>query len=133
MTTTTIILNIEPEAYNIGQWVALVKEYPEGQENYEIVITGPSGDVWTVEATDSTVALSELEDAVERYRQWVVSNQNNQLLTAKLSPALVTNNTFLAISEPDLADIVNQVKALTKQANMLIRFRKSDFLDISDT
>jgi hypothetical protein len=58
---------------------------------------------------------------------------NGVTLRAKAQTALTTNATFLAIANPTAAQVATQVKALTRETNVLLRLLLNALTDISDT
>ena len=54
-------------------------------------------------------------------------------MLAKAKAALAANATFLGLASPTNAQVVAQVKALTKEANALIKLEVRDLLDTSGT
>lgn len=79
--------------------------------------------------TDSENALADAVDAKE------LESVNRPSVESKASDALTVNSAFLDIALQDMtqADIVKQVRALTRQNNALIRLVLGNFSDISDT
>lgn len=61
------------------------------------------------------------------------AKNNAANLTTKAKTALTNNNTFLAIVSPTNADIVAQVKALTRQVNALIKLEIQDLANTTGT
>lgn len=85
------------------------------------LIGGIPTETWTVRAKsqaeiDSTTATT-----------------NTAALLAKAKAALAANATFLGLASPTNAQVVAQVKALTKEANALIKLEVRDLLDTSGT
>jgi hypothetical protein len=62
-----------------------------------------------------------------------VAGQNAQTLTDRAAAALAGNATFLAIASPSNAQVVAQVRALTRQVNALIRLEIRALADVSDS
>ena len=58
---------------------------------------------------------------------------NEKSLMEKAGAAIETNKTFLAITSPTNAQVVAQVKALTRQNNALIRLITKALGDVSGT
>ena len=58
---------------------------------------------------------------------------NRALLFDKASEALAANQTFLALQNPTNAQVLAQVRLLTREVNALIRLQLASFEDVSDT
>lgn len=58
---------------------------------------------------------------------------NSDSLKSKARSAVTNNNTFLAIASPTNAQVVAQVKALTRQNNALIKLILGEFTDMTGT
>lgn len=62
-----------------------------------------------------------------------VVDLNAQLLRDRVTAALTANATFLALAAPTNAQVVAQVRTLTKECNALIRLAAALLADVSDT
>lgn len=61
-------------------------------------------------------------------------NQQNQLtLSQRAQTALANNQTFLNLTNPTNAQVLSQVRALTRQTNGLIRFLLNELDTIADS
>ena len=58
---------------------------------------------------------------------------NELALLAKVPQAIQTNNAFLAITSPTNAQVVTQVKVLTRQVTALMKLVAHDLMDTSGT
>lgn len=65
---------------------------------------------------DGTVTQDEVPDPV-----YTPEQVNEQTVRERAGQALATNRTFLAVASPTNAQVVAQVKALTRQMNGLVR------------
>lgn len=61
------------------------------------------------------------------------ANTNRDSLHSKAQAALTNNATYLAITAPTNAQVVAQVRALTRQVNALIRLEINQLDDVSNT
>jgi hypothetical protein len=57
---------------------------------------------------------------------------NGDTLKAKAKAALAANSTFLALTAPTNAQVLAQVKSLTRQTNALIRLQLAELDDVTD-
>ena len=66
---------------------------------------------------------------------WKVETEGTRRasLDVKAAQALVTNQAFLALSPPTNAQILAQVRALTRQTNGLLRILLNAYGDVNDT
>lgn len=80
-----------------------------------ITITDAKGAAITVTATPATTAQAQ------GFAAAAAADANASSLKAKAGQALTANANFLAITSPSAGQVANQVKALTRQMNALIR------------
>lgn len=85
------------------------------------LISGVPTETWTVRAKTQ----AELDSSA--------ITTNTATLLAKAKAALTVNTTFLGIASPTNAQVIAQVKALTRQVNALIKLEVRDLLDTSGT
>lgn len=64
---------------------------------------------------------------------WDSPTQNARDLRSKVVQVFANNQAFLANGSPSAADVLAQVRALTRQMNGLIRLEFGQLDDISDT
>lgn len=71
-------------------------------------------------AADAVIASFDLSDAA--HEDWLANrNPDRKTLADAAQQALADNATFLAIGTPNNAQVLAQVRALTRQSNQLIR------------
>jgi hypothetical protein len=78
----------------------------------------------------SGLALVEDRPLTASETTLLTERQNADSIDARVRDALASNKTFLALQTPTNAQVVAQVRALTRQVSALIRMKIDDFRDI---
>lgn len=127
MTTTTSTV----EVTDVAPWLYPGLSLPEG-EHPEVTVTGPVDGIWTITAPD-TVTQTELDAAVALQVISIISQSNYEVIKERARLALEVNVAFLALPAPTNAQVLAQVKFLTREANALIKLGISDLSDTLGT
>jgi len=88
---------------------------------------------WTLEVDAVFADASEYSVESAQTQANSAQQQNLATLAANSQTALQNNSAFLAIGSPSNAQVLAQVRALTRQMNALIRITTKSLQDISDT
>lgn len=127
MTTTTA----DYEVVDLAPWL-----FPgQGVDPYllpTITVEGPVNGLWTITAPDE-FTVEQLDAAILLQKNANSAQSNFDILRSKAQTALSVNATFLAIASPTNAQVVAQVKALTRQNNALIRLQIGDLSSTTGT
>lgn len=97
-----------------------------------IFVTGPVNGLWTIDAPDE-VTKAQLDAAIALQQAGMSVVSNREALLTKATAAVVVNNAFLAVASPTNAQVVAQVRALTRQNNALIKLITNNLSDVSGT
>lgn len=94
------------------------------------VITGTGP--WTV-TVSNTYSQASLDDYVASFTTAATEAINRAAILAKATAAVVANGTFLALASPTNAQVVAQVRLLTREATALIKVATAALADQTGT
>jgi hypothetical protein len=97
-------------------------------------IEGPdqNGD-YTITVTDDRVPQEQLDAAIAQAALDILNDNNEAALQSKMKDAVVANKAFLAIQTPTNAQVVAQVRSLTRQSTAIIKMLGHDLSDTDGT
>jgi hypothetical protein len=99
---------------------------------FDATITGPVGGVYTITSA-ADVTDAQLQEAVDLTAKEMSYSQNELDLRAKAEQGLALNKVFLGLANPTQAQVLAQVRLLTREANNLIRLQVSALDSTDDT
>jgi hypothetical protein len=97
-------------------------------------ITGPDVDGnYTVTVPEEDLSQAQLDISVGIAENDQRAALNKQDLIVKMRDAVASNKTFLNIATPTNAQVVTQVKTLTRQMNVVLKMVGQDLMDTDGT